>query len=114
MQERFRIIWEVIIVVTVFVTGMLAPMVLAVGAQGFEVAFVLLSATFIIDFIYKLYIRRPQYAQPRLGGVGAPLGQSRRWMLIDLLATVSILAATAYLFTSAGPAPTGRPRSTAE
>ena len=91
-----RLYWEVLILVTVFVSGMLAPMVLAVGAEGFRAVFALLSSLFLLDIVVQSRTRRHRPARPIAVG-GSQRDRLRfRWAIMDILAFLAMLAASIY------------------
>jgi len=106
LANRLRILWEGLILVVVFVAGMMAPVVLAVGAGGFFAAFVLLTVLFALDYMFQFRIRRRPADRPFAWGAGARVSGGNRWMILDLLAVVSMAAATIFVSGERGSAPT--------
>ena len=106
LAGRVRILWEVLILVVVFGAGMLAPMVLAVGAEGFSAVFVLLTALFALDVVFQVRARRPAADRPFTGRPETGGRGGSRWAIIDLLAFVSMAAASVFAFGGRGAAPT--------
>lgn len=91
LKNQWQLYWNILIGILVFVSGMTIPIGIAIGVTDFQYLTWLLAALFSLDALIGA-LRRPRLDPPTSATVsGQRPYRSIRWLLVDLLAAISLL-----------------------
>lgn len=97
MTKHLALIWDLVVVVMVFLSGMSIPIGIAVGADGLFWPSVWFALCFSADVLVKLQRRRRPSDQSEGGGKAAVSASNGKLGLIDLISAVASILAAAWI-----------------